>query len=72
MSTSSINMVIPVTSGGAYLNGIEIPLDSVPFTMAYSGSFISTITITWLTHTYVQTYTNNGTNITAISGWVQQ
>ena len=51
-------------------DGAMIPLDSIPQTFAYSGSFISTITVVYQTNTYVQTFTNNGTNITNISGWV--
>lgn len=53
-------------------DGAQIPLDSCPQTFAYSGSFISTITVVYAGNTYVQTFTNNGTNITAISGWIKQ
>ncbi len=53
-------------------NGASIPLDSLPQTFAYSGSFVSTITVVYQGITYVQTFTNDGTNITAISGWVPQ
>jgi hypothetical protein len=51
-------------------DGAMLPLDSLPITLAYSGSFVSTITTVYQGNTYVQTFTNNGTNITEISGWI--
>lgn len=53
-------------------NGTQIDLDNVELTFAYSGSFLMTITIVYAGETYVQTFTNNGTNITVISNWVVQ
>jgi hypothetical protein len=53
-------------------NGTQIPLDSVELVIAYSGNFVSTITVVYAGDTYVQTFTNNGTNITQISGWIVQ
>lgn len=53
-------------------NGAMLPLDSLPAALVYSGGFISTITVVYAGNTYVQTFTNNGVNITYISGWVQQ
>jgi len=52
-------------------NGLQLPLDSLPLTITYSGSFVATLSCTYAGHTYTQTFTNNGTNITAISGWIQ-
>jgi len=52
--------------------GAQIPLDSLAQTFAYSGNFLSTITIVYSGVTYVQTFTNNGTDITVISEWVPQ
>lgn len=57
-------------------DGTQLPLADLPQTLAYSGGFISTITVTYpsrLNRTptnYVQTFTNNGTNITNISNFV--
>lgn len=51
---------------------VQIPLDSCPQTFVFADGFISTITVEYAGNTYVQTFTNDGTNITAISGWVQQ
>lgn len=51
-------------------DGNNLPLDSLPQTFTYSGSFVETITVMYENKTYVQTFTNNGTAITAISGWV--
>lgn len=53
-------------------NGTMIPLDSVAQEIAYSGDFVSTITVEYAGETYVQTFLNDGTNITNISGWVVQ
>lgn len=53
-------------------DGTQLPLDSLPVAIAYSGSFVSTMTVNYEGNSYVQTYTNNGTNITAISNWVKQ
>lgn len=53
-------------------NGQQLPIDSLPITIAYSGSFVSTMTTFYAGITYIQTYTNNGTVITDISNWVAQ
>lgn len=66
------DFVTPVNSAGAYQQGTPLPLGDLPATLAYSGSFIHTITVSYYGNTYVQTFTNNGTNITAISAWVLQ
>jgi len=39
--------------------------------LGYSGSFLSTVTITVGSNTYVKTYGNDGTNITSIPVWVK-
>ncbi len=51
---------------------IQLPLSDLAQTLAYSGGFISTITVVYQGTTYVQTFTNDGTNITEISQWVPQ
>lgn len=53
-------------------DGNALPLASLPETIEWAGSFVSTITVVYENKTYVQTFTNDGTNITAISGWVLQ
>ena len=59
-------------------DGTQLPLDSLAQTFVRSGSFLSTITVTYTsaqTHAlrnFIQTFTNDGTNITAISGWIAQ
>ena len=53
-------------------NGAQLPIDSLSITIAYSGSFVSTMTTTYANVVYIQTYTNDGTNITAVSNWVAQ
>jgi hypothetical protein len=57
-------------------DGTMLPLDSIPLAIIYSGSFVSTITVEYVANStgvksyFVQTFTNNGTNITGISGWI--
>lgn len=53
-------------------DGAMIPLSSVAQTIAYDGDFVETITLQYQNETYVQTFTNDGTNITEISGWEKQ
>lgn len=53
-------------------DGTLLPLDSLEQTFAYVGDFVETITVEYAAKTFVQTFTNNGTAITAISGWVLQ
>lgn len=53
-------------------NGVQLPLEDVPISLVFTGDFISTITCVYQGITYIQTYTNNGTNITAISAWIAQ
>lgn len=53
-------------------DGAMLPLDSLPTTIAYTGSFVQTITVSYAGNTYVQTFGNNGTQITTISGWIKQ
>ncbi len=55
------------------LDGTALPIDSLPATLTFSGGFIQTIVVHYSGisgTTYTQTFTNNGTNVTAISGWV--
>jgi len=54
------------------MGGAKVPLDSLPQTFVYAGGFLSTITVAYRGVTYVQTFTNDGSNITVISKWVQQ
>lgn len=53
-------------------NGVQIPLEDTPLAFAYAGGFIDTITVVYRGITYIQTFTNDGTNVTAISAWVAQ
>lgn len=53
-------------------NGVALPLESLPLILSYSGTFVHTITCVYGPNTYVQTFVNNGTNITSISGWIKQ
>jgi hypothetical protein len=50
----------------------QLPVDDLAQTLTYDGDFVATITVVFKSVTYIKTYTNNGTNITAISPWVAQ
>lgn len=51
-------------------DGAMLPLDSLPQQFTYDGTFISTITVLFAGRNYVQTFENDGTNITYISNWI--
>lgn len=53
-------------------DGAMLPLESLEQVFAYDGEFVDTITVVYAGKTYVQTFQNDGTNITNISGWVAQ
>lgn len=53
-------------------NGVMIPLSSAAQSFTYDGDFVATITVVYAGETYVQTFTNNGSEITDISGWEVQ
>ena len=53
-------------------NGTLLPMDSLAQVFAYNGDFLETITVVYEGTSYIQTFTNDGTNITAISKWVAQ
>jgi hypothetical protein len=50
-------------------DGTMLPLDSIPVEIDYSGSFVSKMTVEYQGKIFVQTFTNDGTNIIYISGW---
>ena len=54
------------------MGGEKVPLDSLQQDFVYVGGFVSTITVSYRSTTYIQTFTNDGTNITRVSKWVQQ
>lgn len=51
-------------------DGAMLPLSSLAQQFEYSGSFVTSITVLYQGNTYVQTFINDGTDITYISGWV--
>jgi hypothetical protein len=51
-------------------DGAMLPLSSLPTQLVFSGSFISTISVTYAGKNYTQTFINDGTTITYISGWI--
>ncbi len=53
-------------------NGVELQINALEQTLEWDGSIISTITVVYNSITYIQTFLNDGTNITDISQWVAQ
>jgi hypothetical protein len=53
-------------------DGVMLPLDSLPQTFVYDGNFVASISVFYQGQTYLQTFINDGTNITYISGWNSQ
>lgn len=51
-------------------DGTQLPLAGLEQVFAYGGGFVATITVVYIGNTYVQTFTNDGTNITEITGWI--
>lgn len=51
---------------------IELPVNDLEQTFTYSGSLVETITVEYQGVTYVQTFANDGVNITSISQWEPQ
>ncbi len=67
---------IPIYDAGAMLasDGVVVPTGQLSPTFGYDGSSppnLITITYTYLTHTYVQTLTYSGSNVTNISTLVK-
>jgi hypothetical protein len=50
----------------------QLPIGDLEQTFTYDGDFVETITVAYHGVTYVQTFTNDGTNITNISVWTAQ
>lgn len=51
-------------------DGAMLPLNSLAQQFFYDGTFVSSITVIYAGKTYTQTFENDGTNITYVSGWV--
>ncbi len=53
-------------------NGVQLEIAALAKTYVWVGGFLSTQSVTYSGVTYVQTFTNNGTNILTSSMWVAQ
>lgn len=53
-------------------NGVGLPINNLAVAITYDGSFVSTLTVVYNAITYVQTFLNDGTDITHISQWEPQ
>lgn len=53
-------------------DGTQLDLDSLEHTYGYSGSVLTSDTVTYLGNTYVKTYVFTGSNLTFESRYVKQ
>lgn len=59
-------------------NGVMLPVNDLPLTIGYvevgdpAVTFVQTFTVSYQGTTYIQTFTNNGAQITGWSRWVAQ
>lgn len=53
-------------------NAMAIPLNDLAQAFAYDGNFLETITVVYQGITFIQTFTNDGVDITNISQFVPQ
>ncbi len=53
-------------------DGTALPVGDLPVAFTHEGNFIATSTVEYIGNTYVQTYTNDGANVTSISRWEKQ
>ena len=51
---------------------VQLPVNDLPVTITYSGTLPGSLTTSYQGVTYVQTFTNDGTNITGIGQWEPQ
>ena len=53
-------------------DGVQLDLDSLEQTLAYSGSQVTSITVLAPNgHSYIQTLTYSGSNLTGVSQWAR-
>lgn len=50
-------------------DGTQLPLDSLPVAITYSGSFVSLMEVSYQGKNFQQVFVNDGSNITYISNW---
>ena len=50
-------------------DGAQLPLFSLPVEIVYAGGYVESMTVNYAGNQYIQTFQNDGTNITYISGW---
>jgi hypothetical protein len=53
-------------------NGVDLPVDSLEQVFAYEAGQVSTITVQYQGHTYIQTFIWDGDNVASISAWTLQ
>ena len=51
-------------------DGTMLPVNDLAQQIQYAGGFVASITVNYAGRSYVQTFTNDGTNIIFISRWV--
>lgn len=53
-------------------DGVLLPVESLEQTLTYTGDLISTISVSFGSEVYIQTYTYTSGNVTSISQWEKQ
>ena len=53
-------------------DGVTLPIDSLAQTLAYTGSDLTSISVSYGGSTYIQTLTYTGDKLTGVSVWVKQ
>lgn len=53
-------------------DGVLLPVESLEQTLTYTGDLISTISVSFGSEVYIQTYTYTSSNVTSISQWEKQ
>lgn len=57
-------------TGAVASDGVNIPINSLAQTLAYTGGNLTSITVTYNAVNYVQTLTYTAGVLTAVSAWV--
>lgn len=73
-SAVSSSNPLPTASSSCVIasNGVNVPVDSLQQTLAYTDGVLTSISVIYLAVVYVQTYTYTTGNVTSISQWVAQ
>ncbi len=71
VGTTKFRKVVGTVPAAVDVNGDAFDPDSMAQTLGYTGSQLTTISVTDGTNTWTQTLTYTGANLTGISKWVK-